>query len=229
MRMAAAGGRSALVALLGMAACSGEGEGAGKTGGGAPVPLLEGEFRERWKAIEIPDQGEVAVTEEGVLRMGPGKPLTGAVFEGSGTFVFPTRDYTVEFEARRIEGDDFFATLTFPAGSDERCASLVLGGWGGSLVGISSIDHLDASENLTRASIPFEDGRWYRVKMEVTERKIRVWVDGKIAVNAEVGGRVVGMRPGDIEYCKPFGFATYGTSGEVRKLALSKIRGGDAF
>ncbi len=220
--------RLVAVALLGLAVCAillscGGGGDPDPKGAedGAPLSLLEGEWGAKWRAIDIRDQGAVEVTGEGVLRMGAGKPLTGAVFGGGDTFGLPTRDYVVEFEARRVEGSDFFATLTFPVGSVERCASLVLGGWGGSLVGISSIDHLDASENGTRASLPFENGRWYRVKLEVTEARIRAWVDGRITVNAAISGRVVGMRPGDIEQCAPFGFATYWSVGEVRGLVIA--------
>lgn len=215
----------ALVLLLGLGSCGGSGEDVSDAGA---VALLEGKFAEKWEAIGIPDEGEIGVNEEGVLRMGAGKPMTGVVFSGGDDFELPTKDYVVEFEARRVEGSDLFAALTFPVGSEKTCATLVLGGWGGSLVGISSIDHLDASENTTRAEIPFENGRWYAVKLVVTEAKIRVWIDGKIVVNAAIAGRVIGMRAGDIERCMPFGFATFWSVGEVRKLTLGEAeRGGE--
>ena len=35
-----------------------------------------------------------------------------------------------------------------------------------------------------------------------------------------------GVRKGDIELCAPFGFATYRSVGEVRELAVSKVKRG---
>ena len=43
-------------------------------------------------------------------------------------------------------------------------ATLILGGWGGSLIGISSIDDFDASENETGDdAYIFEDNQWYDI------------------------------------------------------------------
>ena len=213
--------RKIATATMLLSSCGGERP--EKAGGGEPVALLEGEWAKPWVSTDIPNQGEVTVGEDGVLRMGAGKPMTGAVLKsGDRGFDFPVRDYVVEFEARRVEGSDFFAALTFPVGSEKTCATLVLGGWGGSLVGISNIDHLDASENRTRAEIGFENGRWYAVKLEVTAAGIRVWIDGRIVVNAATAGRVIGMRAGDIERCVPFGFASFWSVGEVRELTVGR-------
>lgn len=63
-----------------------------------------------------------------VIDMLAGDPLTGIRWSGK----FPTENYELKLQARRIEGFDFFAAVTFPVGK-EHC-SFVLGGWGGGLV-----------------------------------------------------------------------------------------------
>ena len=61
-------------------------------------------------------------------------------------------------------GSDFFCGLTFPY--KETHATLILGGWGGSLIGISSLDDFDASENETGDAYIFEDNHWYDVRLK---------------------------------------------------------------
>ena len=56
-------------------------------------------------------------------------------------------DYEVTLEAMRVDGNDFFCGMTFPAGKDP--CTLIVGGWGGTVVGLSSINGMDASENET--------------------------------------------------------------------------------
>ena len=51
-------------------------------------------------------------------------------------------DYEVTLEGKRVAGDDFFCTTTFPVG--ESFCSFVVGGWHGTVVGLSSIDGMDA-------------------------------------------------------------------------------------
>ena len=73
----------------------------------------------------------------------------------------PKVNYEVTLDAMRVTGSDFFCGLTVPV-SDSFC-TLIVGGWGGSLVGISSLDGQDASENETTKFFNFEQGKWYRI------------------------------------------------------------------
>ena len=62
----------------------------------------------------------------------------------------------------RLDGSDFFCSTTFPVGKDP--CTLVVGGWGGMVVGLSNVDHEDASENGTTKTMTFKNKRWYRVR-----------------------------------------------------------------
>ena len=78
--------------------------------------------------------------------------------------VFPKTNYEIRFEATRIKGGDFFASLTFPVG--ESHCTWVTGGWGGDIVGLSSLDGWDASDNETRTYYTFETSRWYAFRLQ---------------------------------------------------------------
>jgi hypothetical protein len=174
-------------------------------------PLFDGKSLKGWKETAFTDRGPVRV-EGGAIVVGPGKPLAGITYTGE----FPRTNYEVRFEAMRREGGDFFASLTFPVG-DSFC-TWVTGGWGGDIVGLSSIDGWDASDNETRSYFTFETGRWYAFRLQVTDARIQGWIDDKPIVNVEIAGRTVGLRYGEIKLSAPLGLASYNTVGVVRKI-----------
>ena len=116
---------------------------------------------------------------------------------------------------------DFFSAVTFPVG--ESHATFVNGGWGGALVGISSIDGQDASENETTAFYKFERGQWYDFLIRVTDEKIQAWIDREKLVDVNIEDRRVSMRPGEIERSVPFGITTYQTTAEIKDIKIRKI------
>ena len=186
----------------------------------APVDLLDDPHLSAWKTSGIPEEGAVVI-EKGEITLTSGEPMTGVRFEAWRSPTFPMTRYAVEYEAMRVEGADFFGTLTFPVGDAH--LSFVLGGWGGSTVGLSSIDHQDASTNETRGNLAFKNGRWYRVRIEVREDDIRAWIDGKPFVNVNIIGRRLELRAGFIESCRPFGFSSYLSTGRIRKVILDRL------
>ena len=189
------------------------------------MALLEGPLHAAWTAAGMAEEGPVEVLADR-LRLHPGAPMTGVRFGGDWEALgLPWVDYTLSFEARRVEGRDFFATCTFPVGSAARCLTLVVGGWGGGLVGISSLDYLDASQNHTRGELTFENGRWYRVRLEVRADDLQAWIDDRPVVNTSLKGRHLSLREGEIERCVPLGFATWFTLGEVRDVVIERLRG----
>ena len=157
--------------------------------------------------------------ETRVMRIGVGTDLNGLRWSGE----LPTVPYAVELEARRMSGSDFFCGLTFPVRNGNEFVSLILGGWGGNIVGISSIDGLDASENSSGSRYEFEDQRWYRIRVEVGDERLQVWIDDQQVIDAYTEEQKLSLRPGPIEQCAPFGLATWMTSAEVRGVKWRRL------
>ena len=152
-----------------------------------------------------------------------GSPMTGIVFPSWLKDGIPVADYAINYEAMRASGGDFFASVTFPVRDEKTFVTFVLGGWGGSQVGISYIDGYDASENTTGSSQRFENGRWYRLRVEVRTNEIKVLLNGRPIILTNIAGRTLGLRSGEIDQCIPFGFASYGTEGRVRGCVVEKL------
>lgn len=163
-----------------------------------------------WKASRFGGDGEVEYKDGGVT-LGFGDPLTGIYWDGK----HPRVDYEISLEARRTAGFDFFCGLTVPV-EDQRC-SLILGGWGGSLLGISSIDGRDASENETMQFLQFEQDKWYRVRFWISRTQLRVWLDDKQIIEVDRAGRQLDIRP-ELEFSVPLGVAAYQCESQIRNI-----------
>jgi hypothetical protein len=181
------------------------------------TPLFDGKTLGQWKDTEYSGRGVVRVANEAIV-LEAGSPLTGVTWKGD----FPTSGYEIRYEAMRVKGGDFFASLTVPVGDSH--GTWVLGGWGGDIVGFSSIDGWDAADNETRSYFNFETGRWYRLRLQVTSERIQAWIDDQRVVNVEIGGRKISMRMGDIGLSVPLGLASYNTTGQVRKIEYRLLR-----
>jgi hypothetical protein len=151
------------------------------------VSLLDENSLAGWKATEFGGEGEVHV-KNGELVLEMGNDMTGVTISRE----VPHINYEVELEAMRVDGSDFFCGLTFPV-KDDPC-SLIVGGWGGGVCGLSSLEGFDASENETTTYRDFKTGQWYPVKLKVTESKIEAWIDGKQIVDIETTGRRLSVR-----------------------------------
>jgi hypothetical protein len=127
----------------------------------------------------------------------------------------PTNNYEIRFEASRLKGNDFFASLTFPFNDSH--ATWVNGGWGGDIIGISSIDNWDASENETRAYFNFENDRFYRFRIEVKPATIRAWIDDKLVVDLKINNRTISLRRG-MDITTPLSLFSYNTASSIRKI-----------
>jgi len=167
--------------------------------------MFDGQTLTGWRETAFAGHGEVHC-QDGVIVLGMGDPFTGINLTND----FPKMNYEVAFDAMRLTGSDFFCGLTVPVGTN--CCSLIVGGWGGSLVGISSLDGMDASENETTKFASFEPGRWYRIRLRVSEQKIEAWLDEKKLVDVVTTGHRLSLRIGEIELSKPFGIASWATT-----------------
>jgi len=177
--------------------------------------LFDGKRLAPWKKINFGGEGDVEI-ENGQLILYEGQSMTGVRYTGR----FPKLDYEIRLEAKRLAGTDFFCGLTFPVG-DSHC-SFILGGWGGALVGLSSLDGRDASENETGQVIGLKDRVWYQVRVRVTDSAIRVWLDGKPIIEADIRGRKVSTRV-EVDLCKPLGISSWETRAAIRNIEYRRL------
>ncbi len=172
--------------------------------------LFDGKNLDGWEAPNFGGQGTVEV-KDGQVIIGQGSLMTGIARTGE-----VLRDnYELAFEAMRLDGCDFFCTTTFPVGK-EYC-SLVVGGWGGGLVGLSSIDGADASENATSKFVSFKDNQWYRIRIRVSKAAIEAWIDDDKVVDQTREHHSFGIRI-ECTLCRPLGISTWCTAGAVRAI-----------
>jgi hypothetical protein len=129
--------------------------------------------------------------------------------------------YEIAFDAMRVSGTDFFCGLTVPVGASH--CSLIVGGWGGSLVGISSLNGMDASENETSTYKEFVSRRWYAIRLRVTEKKIQAWIDEEKIIDFDLTDVRVSLRIGEIEKSQPLGLASWQTSAAYRNIRYRAV------
>ena len=167
------------------------------------------ELKHQWEGVSggIVEEGEE-------LRIGWGESLTNVRWKGE----VPTAPFELELKAKRVNGTDFFCAVTFPARGVEECVTLIVGGWGGSLVGISSIDGKDASENDTQKIHTFETDVWYQIRLVREGEKLMVWIDGEKLIDIDTTGKILSLRQGGIEECAPFGLATWQTTARIKDI-----------
>jgi len=169
-----------------------------------------------WQSTDFGGQGSVLV-QDGALVVEAGQPLTGVTWKGG---ELPKVNYELSLDAKKVEGGDFFLALTFPC-RDSHC-SLVLGGWGGGVTGLSSINGFDASENETTDYHTFEDGRWYKVRVRVTNGSIEALLDDERLIHVETEGKRIGLRI-EVDQSRPLGLATFQTTAAYKNIRIREL------
>jgi hypothetical protein len=177
--------------------------------------LFNGVSLDNWEIIDYEEHGDVSVADSSVI-IGTGEEISGIRWIKD----FPKTNYEVNLEAKRIKGSDFFCGLTFPV--KESFLTLVLGGWGGSLVGLSCIDGYDAANNSTGTVYHFASGWWYPIRLKVTDKKIEAWIADEKIVDFTIDNSLLSLRF-EVESSVPFGITTYKTTGAIRKIQLNMI------
>lgn len=181
----------------------------------APGVMFNGKDLDGWEITNFGPQGPVYVSGDAII-LGMGDGCTGITWKKE----FPEINYEVTLEAKRIEGNDFFCGITFPV-SKYPC-SFIIGGWGGTTVGLSSVNGKDASENETTILRKFENDRWYSVRLRVTTDSIKAWIDSEMVVDFEIDNKVLSIRP-EVELSKPFGIASWRTTSAVKSILVKGI------
>jgi hypothetical protein len=184
----------------------------------AAISLFDGKTLGNWKITDFGGQGKVYV-KDGCIYMEQGNDMTGITWAGP----LVRMNFEITLEAMRVSGSDFFCGLTFPV--NDKCCSLILGGWGGSLCGLSNIDYYDAANNETTRFVSFENGKWYHVRLRVVPNHITAWLQEEgeePLVDIDITGRKIDTRA-EVDLSQPLGIATWQTAGAVRNIKLLKL------
>lgn len=177
--------------------------------------LFDGKTLKNWQITKFGGAGKVSVEKETIV-MEMGNDMTGITYDGKP----PRTNYEFALEGMRLEGSDFFCTTTFAVGED--LCSLVVGGWAGSVLGLSNIDDHDASENATTQYFAFESKKWYKVRIRVSDARVECWIDDKQVIDVPRKDRKFGIRP-EVELNKFLGVSTWQTTGAIRNLRLRSL------
>jgi len=186
--------------------------------------LFDGQTLAGWAPSEFEAGGDVRVLspfrgDRGAIVIKAGLTLSGITWLRGGRL--PRLNYEIALEAMKVEGEDFFCGLTFPV--NRSFCTFIVGGWDGTVVGIPSVDHGDASMNETTRNFEFAHHRWYRIRVRVTAEKIAAWIDDQQVVDLDWRGRNVHLRPGEIQKSQPLGIATYMVTAAVRDIRLRRL------
>jgi hypothetical protein len=175
--------------------------------------LFDGSDLEHWQPTGFGGAGEL-VLEDGALLLELGNPLTGITWSGA---ELPREGYTLLVRATKLAGHDFFCGLSFPIGAE--CATLILGGWGGTTCGLSCIDGRDASENETTSYRRFEPGRVVAIRIDVSATQVRAEVDSELLFDVARAGKRFAVR-GEVVASQPLGYCAFATRTALHEIAL---------
>ena len=177
-----------------------------------PSYIFNGVSLDGWEIANFLSPGIVYVAK-GEILIEKGEGCTGITWTGT----YPVMDYQLSLDAKRIDGHDFFCGLTFPV-NDDFC-SLIVGGWGGSLVGLSCIDNRDASSNETSTWMNFKEDQWYHITVEVSKEKIKAMVDDKVVIDFSTKNHYLSIRP-EVSNNIPLGIASWNTTASLKNIRL---------
>lgn len=177
--------------------------------------IFDGKSLDGWEITNFGPQGPVSVSG-GRIILGMGDGCTGVTW----TRDFPAINYIVTLEAMRIQGNDFFCGMTFPV--VEKFCTLIVGGWGGTVVGLSSVNKMDASENETTSLRKFEKERWYKICLVVKPDTIKAFIDDEKVVDFVINEKELSIRP-EVQLSKPFGIASWNTTAALRNIRVVSI------
>lgn len=178
--------------------------------------IFDGLSLQGWEITNFGPQGPVYVSG-GEIILGRGDGCTGITYKRD----FPTTDYEVSLDAMKVDGNDFFCGMTFPVGKDP--CTLIIGGWGGTTVGLSSINGMDASENSTTTLMKFEKKQWYNICLTVSGTDIKAMIDSIKVVDFTIGKNKLSIRP-EVELSRPFGIASWNTTAAIRNIRVRSIK-----
>ncbi len=179
------------------------------------ISLFDGKTLDDWEITSFGTQGPVLVSD-GNIMLNFGDGCTGITYTND----FPKINYEVSLDAMKVSGNDFFCGVTFPV-KDNFC-SFIVGGWGGPVIGLSTVDGKDASDNDTKKLMNFEHNRWYHIRLRVTETQILAWIDENQVLDFNIEGHTLDIRP-EVSLSRPFGITSWNTTAALRNIWLKEL------
>ena len=167
-----------------------------------------------WETGVFGNPDEFDTTDEGVV-IPQTSTIAGMTYRGTA----PTTPYVMHVDVTKRYGDDFFLGLTFPVRDSH--LTLVLGGWGGGVSGLSCIDGKDASDNATRHVEYFPNGKRQMVVLDVTDTRVVARLDGRVLVDADLTGKELGLRT-EVLASRPVGVATFATCSLIHSITVDE-------
>jgi alpha-L-arabinofuranosidase len=145
--------------------------------------LLTSDFSGGAKDWQLLGDGAEWKTQDGALRQTAEKEFIRAI-AGDKTWT----DYTLTLKARKISGAEGFLILFHIAGNEDR-TWWNIGGWGNTADAIESGNTLDSKPSHV------ETDRWYEVKLVVTGKNVKCYLDGQLVhdVDYDSGGKVMSL------------------------------------
>lgn len=182
--------------------------------------LFDGKSLAGWEIAEENEfyQHGTITVKEGAIEMLTGRPSSGIRRTAEADLL--RENYELRFDARRMDGFDFFVGLTFPV-SEDYC-TLIVGGWGGTTVGLSNVDNLAAADNDTTVTREFETGRWYRIRLRVSQHKVSAWIDDEQIIDLPRKDRKFDIW-WEQEPMRPLGIANWFTASQLREIKLRPL------
>jgi hypothetical protein len=178
--------------------------------------LLDEKDQSRWRAGGFGEDPEFEVGARGIV-LPIGVPMAGLTY----TDTPPKTPYSLEISATKEYGSDFFLGITFPVAGTH--ITLVLGGWGGVVCGLSCLDGEDASTNDTKTLRNFPNGKLTVVVIDVSDDRIRARVDGEVIMDVALEGREITLRP-EVAPSVPLGIASFATCTTLHQVRLGMPR-----
>lgn len=178
----------------------------------------------RWGMLDFGFNSEPTATPD-LLTIPSSERLSGLNYlDDVDGLLGPGRDhYEIELQARRTRGNDIFLGLTFPVGP-KQSASLILGGWGGGICGITAVDGQSANDNPYKTIHTFDNNRWYRVKLQVTPTRVRAWLDGERLFTVEQAQVKAFSVRDEVEPTVPLGLFTFASSAEIKDFKVRRSK-----
>ena len=182
--------------------------------------LFDGKTLDNWKVVGLwhfnppPGRPTRIEVDNGRIVFEAGDTAEAIVWTGD----FPRSNYEVQVEAMKLGADGGLRGMVFPVGAT-RC-EFCAGGWDGTIVGLSMVDDKWALGNATTKRMTFEQGRWYRVRLRVTDARVEAWVDGKQVVDLPRLGHTLTL-DGGRNPIDPFGIWLQGCLRDIKLRRLA--------